>query len=104
MNHRFNDGDKVVLKDFEFIRKNRHVSEDNEVFKRHYNYMKSKEPLTVTYFWEPGELIYSEEDMIVERRQKPTEVYFYNIQTPRSKLYLFEDCELEPYVENTEVD
>lgn len=97
---RFNEGDLVVLKDIDFIRKNRNVSAESlEKFERYYNYIKSKEPLKIEYFWEPGELIYDEEFPIKEKRGKPTDVYYYNIQTPRSKLYDFEDCELEPYIE-----
>lgn len=97
--HRFNDGDLVVLRPIEVLRKNRHIDgETLPAFERHYKYMKSKEPLKIEYFWEPGELKYGEEDPIPSRRGKPTQEYYYNIQTPRSKLYLFEDCELDPYV------
>lgn len=103
--HRFNDGDLVVLKDIEILRKNRHVtSESLEAFERHYKYMKSKEPLKISYYWEPGELKYSDEDPVPSRRGKPTEEYYYNIQTPRSKLYLFQDNELELYVPEDKPD
>lgn len=103
--HRFNDGDLVVLKDFEFLRKHRHISgEILEAFERHYKYVKSKEPLKINYFWEPGELKYGDEDPVPSRRGMPTQEYYYNIPTPRSKLYLFEDCELEPYIEDKEPD
>lgn len=101
--HRFNDGDLVVLKDFDFLRKNRRVSNESlEAFERHYKYMKSKEPLKIEYFWEPGELNYDEDDPIPSRRGKPTEEFYYNIQTPRSKLYLFQDNELEFYIEESD--
>ena len=100
MKSKFNIGDKVVLKDYEILRKNRHVSEDNEVFKRHYDYVKSKEPLTVAWIYEPGDLSYSIEDCDnVELRGTQVKQYIYNIQTPRSKLYLYEECELDVYVE-----
>lgn len=102
--HRFNDGDKVILKDYETVCKNRKVSPNNEAFKRHYDYVKSKEPLTVTYFWEPGELTYSDDSDRLDLRGKKTEKYYYNIQTPRSKLYLFDDWELDPYIEKPDSD
>lgn len=98
----FNVGDKVVLKDYETLCKIRNVSESNEYFKRHYNYMKSKEPLEIHYCWAPGELIYSEDtdnDISPSLRGKLYPNYLYNIHTPRSKMYLFEDCELELYKE-----
>ena len=42
------------------------------------------------------------DDDIVERRGQPTTEYYYNIHTPRSNLYIFEECELEPYIEDSE--
>ena len=100
--HKFNEGDKVVLKDYETLCKLRNVSENNEYFKRHYDYMKSKEPLTISYYWEPGEMLYGEDpdnDISPHLRGRPYPNYLYNIQTPRSKLYLFEGDELELYKE-----
>lgn len=93
-------GDKVVLEDYEFMCKNRGVSVNNETFQRHYNYIKSKEPLEIFWVWKPGELKYGEEDYDINRRGKDTHVFYYNIHTPRSKMYLFEECELKPYIEN----
>lgn len=102
MASKFNVGDKVVLKDYEFIRNNRGVKPDNEYFTNWYNYVKSKEPLELFYVYEPGEYLYGEEDDHIERRGQPTEVYYYNIQTPRSKVYLLEECEIEKYTESEE--
>ena len=98
--NRFKDNDLVVLKSYEELCKINHISESNERYKRHYNYIKSKEPLKISYFYEPGELTYSDECDDLSLRGKPTKEYMYDIQTPRSKLYLFSDDELEPYIED----
>ena len=101
---KFSIGDKVVLKDYKTVCNIRGVSEFNEIFKRHYDYIKSKEPLVISYIYYAGELYYSEEDDNISRRKTPTRTNYYNIQTPRSKLYLFAEEELEEYVKNTEDD
>ena len=90
MKNKFNEGDLVVLKDIDILYENRNVERNNETFKRHYDYIKSKEPLTISYFYDPNELTYDPEDYPdLSKRGLPVDSYVYNIQTPRSKLYLF---------------
>lgn len=94
---KFKEGDLVVLAPMEYLRKRRHVAGDNEAFHRFYNYVKSKEPLRINWVYKPGELINGDEEL--EFPGRPTREYWYNIQTPRSKQYLFDETELIPYVE-----
>lgn len=103
MKQKFNIGDKVVLKDYETLCKCRHVSSNNEVFERHYKYLKSKEPLEICRVWEPGSMLYSMECDDPELRGEPLKEYLYNFQTPRSDLYLCSGDELDLYVEEPEV-
>lgn len=99
----FNVGDKVQLVDFETIRKHRHVGYNNEVFRRHYDYMKKKEPLIIAEIVQAGDAIYDPEEYPdMSLRGLTTREIYYNIETPRSKCYIYEACELEPYVEPEE--
>lgn len=100
---KFKVGDKVVLKDFDFMCENRKVSPANEKFQRHYKYMKGKEPLEINWIWKPGEMTYSEDCDNLGLRGKVVGKFQYNIHTPLSKMYLFGEEELELY-EGTESD
>lgn len=94
---KFKIGDKVVIKDYEFICDNRHISPANEKFQRHYNYMKGKEPLTINEIHPPNSMLYSEECDNLGMRGRPVENYQYNLYTPLSKCYLYGEEELELY-------
>lgn len=98
---KFNIGDKIVLKDYDTLCKIRRVN-NNDFFERHYNYIKSKEPLTITWVWDKGTISYGDEDDILERRGKETETTYYKVSTPRSDYYLFAEEEIDEYKENTE--
>ena len=97
-------GDKVVLVDYEKYCKCVNTSPTNERLQSHYNYMKSKEPLEIYWIWYPGELTYEdngEDETPAYLRGLPTKEPYYNIHTPRSKMYLFREEMLLPYVEES---
>lgn len=95
-------GDKVVLKDYITVCKHRKVSPNNEVFQRHYDYMKKKEPLTISKIIEPGSVVYDpEEHPDISKRGQPIKERFYVLPTPRSQHYIYEGCELELYKEES---
>ena len=94
-------GARIVLKPYTELCKLRKVSLNNDIFHRHYDYIKSKEPLTIQRVIMPEDIVYSDEtDNPQDVGKHPTEV-LYNIYTPRSKLYLFSDNEVELYKEES---
>ena len=100
MKNKFEVGDKVVLIDYEKMCEDHKVSPDNESFKRHYSYLKNKEPLEIHYIYPPKSLNYSLEDCDrKDLRGKVNEGYLYNCHTPRSKMYLFDETDLIKYEE-----
>lgn len=96
---KFQVGDIVVLKPYEEVCANRGLSVNHEGFRKHYDYVNSKGPLPIYHVWKPGEMKYSMEgEGPMDKRGKPTDKYYYNIHTPRSKMYLFDDGDIELYV------
>lgn len=92
--NKFQLGDYVFVKPFEELCKINNISPNNENYKKHIDYMHSKGSLHIHYIYAPGELTYSAETEPTHLRGKKTECYYYNMHTPRSKMYLFREDEL----------